>query len=179
MIEVINEEGREINPHPKMIKKSIGHGAKSLYDVVNEQWVEFENSIEPYSAPGIPNGKYPNLRLVDQYVIGESDRWSDIRDSDLQWLSHAKNVNTRTIYVLVDRAVDIHEQLLIRACKYGYDYHMTTKFPDMSFEENCKNNFLTWLRSDSSKEDSARPEEGYQPLNEIITPPPTGGSRQA
>lgn len=35
---------------------------------------------------------------------------------------------------------------LIKAAKYGYDYHATTQFPDLSFEENCKNNLLQYLQ---------------------------------
>jgi|SRR5579859_6646903 len=41
----------------------------------------------------------------------------------------------------------IFEQLLIRAARYGYEYHETTKFPELLFDENCKNNFLQFLQA--------------------------------
>ncbi len=33
------------------------------------------------------------------------------------------------------------EQDLIDACKYGYDYHKTSQFPEKEFEEEAINNF--------------------------------------
>jgi len=42
---------------------------------------------------------------------------------------------------------EITEQDLIDACKYGYDYHKTTQFPNLEFEEFCKNNFRQLLES--------------------------------
>lgn len=37
------------------------------------------------------------------------------------------------------------ENDLVDSAKYGYEYHSTTSFPDKSFEDNCKNNFLQHL----------------------------------
>ena len=39
------------------------------------------------------------------------------------------------------------ENEMIESAKYGYEYHATTSFPDKSFEDNCKNNFLQHLSS--------------------------------
>lgn len=39
------------------------------------------------------------------------------------------------------------EENMIESAKYGYEYHATTSFPDKSFEDNCKNNFLQHLSS--------------------------------
>lgn len=39
------------------------------------------------------------------------------------------------------------ESEMIESAKYGYEYHATTSFPDKSFEDNCKNNFLQHLSS--------------------------------
>lgn len=36
-------------------------------------------------------------------------------------------------------------EMFLRAAKYGYDYHSSTQFPEMSFDDNCKNNFLQAL----------------------------------
>lgn len=44
------------------------------------------------------------------------------------------------------------EQDLIDACKYGYDYHKETSFPEMSFEDNCVNNFKQVLQGKEDKE---------------------------
>ena len=44
------------------------------------------------------------------------------------------------------------EQDLIDACKYGYDYHKETSFPQMSFEDNCVNNFKQVLQGKADKE---------------------------
>ncbi len=40
-----------------------------------------------------------------------------------------------------------NEENMIESAKYGYEYHATTSFPDKSFEDNCKNNFLQHLSS--------------------------------
>jgi hypothetical protein len=37
------------------------------------------------------------------------------------------------------------EQDLIAAAKYGYEYRDTTSFPELSFEDNCKNNVKQWI----------------------------------
>lgn len=37
------------------------------------------------------------------------------------------------------------EKDMIEASKYGYNYHITTSFPEKSFEENCERNTLQWL----------------------------------
>lgn len=37
------------------------------------------------------------------------------------------------------------ENDLVDSAKYGYEYHATTSFPDKTFENNCKNNFLQHL----------------------------------
>lgn len=37
--------------------------------------------------------------------------------------------------------------LLIEAAKYGYEYHSNSQFPEMTFEDNCKNNLLQWLQN--------------------------------
>lgn len=34
---------------------------------------------------------------------------------------------------------------MINAAWYGYQYHQSTQFPKLEFEENCRNNFLQWL----------------------------------
>lgn len=34
---------------------------------------------------------------------------------------------------------------MIESAEYGYNYHINTSFPDKSFGENCKNNFLQHL----------------------------------
>lgn len=39
------------------------------------------------------------------------------------------------------------ESEMIESAKYGYEYHATTSFPNKSFEDNCKNNFLQHLSS--------------------------------
>lgn len=39
------------------------------------------------------------------------------------------------------------EQDLINACKYGYEYHKTSQFPNTEFEEFCMNNFKQLLES--------------------------------
>ena len=39
------------------------------------------------------------------------------------------------------------EQDLIDACKYGYEYHKTSQFPNTEFEEFCMNNFKQLLES--------------------------------
>lgn len=36
---------------------------------------------------------------------------------------------------------------MIESAKYGYEYHINTSFPNKSFEDNCKNNFLQHLWS--------------------------------
>lgn len=35
---------------------------------------------------------------------------------------------------------------LISVGNYCYDYHKNTSFPEKSFEENCKNNLLQFLK---------------------------------
>jgi hypothetical protein len=40
-----------------------------------------------------------------------------------------------------------NETDMIESAKYGYEYHATTSFPNKSFEDNCKNNFLQHLSS--------------------------------
>lgn len=37
------------------------------------------------------------------------------------------------------------KEVAIKAAEYGYNYRSTTQFPDISFDENCKNNLLQWL----------------------------------
>jgi predicted phosphoadenosine phosphosulfate sulfurtransferase len=37
------------------------------------------------------------------------------------------------------------EEDMIKAAQYGYNYHMTTSFPEQSFENNCKRNAQQWL----------------------------------
>ena len=48
----------------------------------------------------------------------------------------------------VQYAGPISQSLLIEACKYGYEYHATTSFPEHTFEEEAINNFkqelTTW-----------------------------------
>lgn len=39
------------------------------------------------------------------------------------------------------------EENMIESAKYGYEYHAKTSFPEKSFEDNCKNNFLQHLYS--------------------------------
>lgn len=36
---------------------------------------------------------------------------------------------------------------LIEACRYGYNYHKTTQFPEMEFDEMAINNFKQLLES--------------------------------
>ena len=47
---------------------------------------------------------------------------------------------------LKEPAIDEGVSVLIEAAKYGYEYHANTQFPEMSFEDNCKNNFLQKLQ---------------------------------
>ena len=46
---------------------------------------------------------------------------------------------------------EITEQDLIDACRYGYDYHKTSQFPETKFEEFCMNNFKQLLESKKLK----------------------------
>lgn len=39
------------------------------------------------------------------------------------------------------------EEDMLKASKYGYDFHKTTQFPDQKFEDSCINNTKQWLRS--------------------------------
>jgi hypothetical protein len=43
------------------------------------------------------------------------------------------------------------EEEMIKASKYGYEYHQTTSFPEKDFESNCINNFKQWLQSKQHK----------------------------
>lgn len=43
------------------------------------------------------------------------------------------------------------EKDMIESAKYGYEYHATTSFPEKSFENNCKNNFLQHLSAKFGK----------------------------
>jgi len=35
---------------------------------------------------------------------------------------------------------------MLRASKYGYDFHKTTQFPEHEFEQACINNTKQWLK---------------------------------
>jgi hypothetical protein len=41
-----------------------------------------------------------------------------------------------TMFDIMLKNYNISESKLIEACKYGYDFHKTTQFPDMEFEES-------------------------------------------
>jgi hypothetical protein len=43
------------------------------------------------------------------------------------------------------------EEEMIKASRYGYEYHQTTSFPEKDFESNCMNNFKQWLQSKQYK----------------------------
>lgn len=40
-----------------------------------------------------------------------------------------------------------NEVNLIEACKYGYNYHKITSFPELNFEDACRQNFLQILEN--------------------------------
>ncbi len=40
-----------------------------------------------------------------------------------------------------------NEANLIEACKYGYNYHKTSQFPELEFENACRQNFLQILEN--------------------------------
>ena len=46
---------------------------------------------------------------------------------------------------------DYTEEEMIKASKYGYEYHQTTSFPELDFESNCINNTKQWLQSKQHK----------------------------
>ena len=37
------------------------------------------------------------------------------------------------------------EDMLVESAEYGYNYHKETSFKEMSFKDNCRNNFLQFL----------------------------------
>jgi len=45
----------------------------------------------------------------------------------------------------MDKEKKYTKEDMIKAAKYGYDFHMTTSFPEKNFEDNCKNNTEQWL----------------------------------
>ena len=68
---------------------------------------------------------------------------------DLVKMYNADSVQV-AIFDLVLKNHDISETKLIDACKYGYDFHKTTQFPDMEFEESSAlGNFKQKLISES------------------------------
>lgn len=54
------------------------------------------------------------------------------------------------IFDLILKKYDASEAKLIDACKYGYNFHKTTQFPDMEFEESSAlGNFKQKLMAES------------------------------
>lgn len=64
-----------------------------------------------------------------------------------------------------DKIVGV-EDLLIRAARYGYDYHATTQFPQLLFDENCKNNFLQYLQSSAQFKPTPTEDKGIEGVRE-------------
>lgn len=60
-------------------------------------------------------------------------------------------IQCKSAYESMKKDRDKLKELLVMSANYGYDYHKNTQFPEMSFEDNCKNNYLQFLESIASK----------------------------
>lgn len=75
-----------------------------------------------------------------------------LRESDIFWLKSRLMNQANTIgnfQEAMDEAqltISKHKDELIAATEYGYNYHKTSQFPDLKFEQMCKQNFLQVLQ---------------------------------
>jgi hypothetical protein len=87
-----------------------------------------------------------NKSKISTNILLAMDRWGNI-----EYMNGLQTQDTR-ISELEARVKELEEALksneseLINAAKYGYVYHMTTQFPELSFNENCRNNFLQFMQ---------------------------------
>ncbi|WP_114937560.1 hypothetical protein [Mucilaginibacter endophyticus] len=97
----------------------------------HNQFLELNNAATPTESE-INEAATDAMMRTDQEYDGESDYINGFKEC-VKWLQNYQTQGSEK---------PVENSLLIDACKYGYEYHAKTQFPEMSFEENCKNNFL-------------------------------------
>lgn len=162
---------REQNPNFKS-------GGRDKEIEETKAWHAFEQSITYHPFPDAPETKQGEVVMARlQWQCQESrdkDEWSEISEgltSDDYMPGY-----TRQIWVAVTDSAKEEEEKelvidnltakLINAAKYGYVFHQTTQFPELSFNEGCRNNFLQYLQAfespSATKVESAEEEQSYK-----------------
>lgn len=107
--------------------------SKNLHCCVAKQRIT-EYSVEIYTG-------YSKSYIGYYYSDSHTDL-NEAIEKAFEWL----NTESKESYPF-DPSKMYTQKEMIESAKYGYEYHSTTSFPDKSFEDNCKNNFLQHLSS--------------------------------
>lgn len=107
------------------------------------------------------NNEASAIRVIEQYGHYRHEQALQLQQGDVSGsfpnqcacsFNHGTNCFTGNCTVCglrkdnyVKQEKSYSEKDMIESAKYGYEYHATTSFPDKSFENNCKNNFLQHL----------------------------------
>ena len=88
------------------------------------------------------------LKVSDKKFFEMVEEFSPYVQHDKGLTELEPNTPTAAAWIL-DEKISIIESYsredMIESAKYGYEYHATSSFPNTSFEDNCKNNFLQHL----------------------------------
>lgn len=160
----------EVNPYTQLLK------ARPWQQLLKAKIVEFEETKKTYHTDSIlEKGKEYDIsefeinQHISGFEMGSPTTLSLIKPTISQepdwdwygWLcARIPELKTKANEFWIRQCMDSlvkppvsHEPSsydLIEACKYGYNYHQTTQFPEYSFEDNCLNNFLQKISNTST-----------------------------
>jgi hypothetical protein len=102
------------------------------------EWVEQMYSLASYNLMSY------NIKISDDFLPNLFKQGKEMEQN------HAVNFEIEALKRQIDELRHVNamvytEEDMLKASKYGYDFHKTTQFPKHDFEDSCINNTKQWL----------------------------------
>ena len=114
----------------------------NYYKIIIPKKEPFKHKVESLSKEEVLSNRSNAYEFIDfdkQETLEELKKWKEEA-----LIAH--EINQKVIEKLIaEKKIMYSEEDMIKASKYGYNFHKTTQFPEQEFEDSCIRNTQQWL----------------------------------